>query len=87
MYGKAVTCLMSTFLGASAKPSPNMDEILFQTDMSLLYATKIWTWNESSTAEPFVGTSVLGREMYWAVAFKDFENLAKVGWSRDVLMI
>jgi len=47
--------------------------------MSLLYATKIWTWTETSTAEPYIGTSVLGREMYWTLAFKDFENLAKVG--------
>ena len=53
---------------------------LLQTDMSLLYATKVWTWNESSTTEPFVGTSVLGKELYWTVVFKDFENLAKVRW-------
>ena len=48
-----------------------------QTDLSLLYATKVWVWNESSSTEPYTGTTLLGREMYWTLAIKEFENLAK----------
>ena len=47
-----------------------------QTDLSLLYATKVWVWNESS-AEPYTGTTHLGRETYWTQAVKEFENIAK----------
>ncbi len=49
-----------------------------QTDISLLYATKVWSWTETPSAEPYAGTTLLGREMYWTQAIKEFENLVKV---------
>ena len=52
--------------------------LLLQMDVSLLYATKIWTWTDTPSNEPYTGTDLLGREIYWNQAFKDFENLAKV---------
>ena len=52
--------------------------LFMQMDVSLLYATKIWTWTDTPSNEPYTGTDLLGREIYWNQAFKDFENLAKV---------
>ena len=46
-----------------------------QTDISLLYATKVWSWTETSSAEPYSGTTLLGREMYWTQAIKENPNL------------
>jgi hypothetical protein len=52
--------------------------LTLQTDLSLLYATKVWAWNESSSTEPYTGTTLQGRELYWTQAVKEFENLAKL---------